>query len=515
MNQLLIKDLKGLYEYSNNQHEIYKYDKNLTKSLKSIERKGKHELKSQKGIFLGVQADGKIQFQSSHLKRYEKFGNKDVLTKMNSNRLKKDSQMMQDFISFEFNDEEYYGIYKYNARWQTYILRAEELDEFESESRQIFINISLLILAITIFVMVIGVYILKYILRYVDIISSAIMKMLETQQLEVIDLKRATNDDITYLGMAFNSLSSTVDNLISIFRKFANRDIVVKAYRDREVKLEGTKMDLTILFTDIKSFTFITETLGNDIIKLLNLHYDKAIREILNYDGVIGSIIGDALLAVFGVMDDNYTNKSYQAVLAAYKQHEVANSLQDRMSAIRDDLIEKYGKLTEDEEKVYKAVLLEIGVGIDGGEVFYGTLGSYVRMTNTVIGDSVNAASRLEGLTREYHVPVICSEYVKIDIETNVANHGIEFVEIDIVMVKGKTQGKRVYWPVFERDIDKAMRRSINQFLSGLALYYEGDWPAAGKKFKASKLPVAEVFFERTLGKCPKNWKGIWEMKTK
>ena len=137
---------------------------------------------------------------------------------------------------------------------------------------------------------------------------------------------------------------------------------------------------------------------------------------------MIGSIIGDALLAVYGVLEDSGKNKSYQAVMAAYKLHEVTELLGMRMSNIRDEIIRQQGKLSAGEEKIYKAVLLEIGVGIDGGEVFYGTLGSYVRMTNTVIGDNVNAASRMEGLTRVYKVPVICSEYVKSDIEAAMSN---------------------------------------------------------------------------------------------
>jgi len=72
-------------------------------------------------------------------------------------------------------------------------------------------------------------------------------------------------------------------------------------------------------------------------------------------------------------------------------------------------------------------------------------------MTNTVIGDNVNSASRLEGLTRIYKVPVICSDFVKEDIEKNVTNHGIRFIEIDQVQVKGKTVGKRVYWPLWKK----------------------------------------------------------------
>jgi class 3 adenylate cyclase len=317
------------------------------------------------------------------------------------------------------------------------------------------------------------------------------------------------------MGIAFNTLSNTVGNLVKIFEKFANQDIVSKAYRDREVKLEGTKRELTILFTDIKSFTYITETLGDDIINLLNLHYDKAIREIIKYDGTIGSIIGDALLAVYGVVEESTENKSYQAVLSGYKLHDVVDLLRVRMERIRMEIETERGKLSDAEFKIYKAVLLEIGVGIDGGIVFYGTLGSYVRMTNTVIGDNVNSASRLEGLTRIYKVPVICSEYVKNDIEENVRDHGIYFLELDRVMVKGKTTIQKVYWPIMESAITKKFRDSIAIFESALALYYKGKWTEASKQFSRCGMVIADVFKGRTKTKCPSNWNGVWQMTEK
>ncbi|MGL4370809.1 MAG: adenylate/guanylate cyclase domain-containing protein, partial [Spirochaetota bacterium] len=336
------------------------------------------------------------------------------------------------------------------------------------------------------------------------------------QQMDVINLKDAPNDDITYMGMAFNSLSSTIDTLLGIFRKFANKDVVIKAYRDKEIFLEGSQKDLTILFSDIKGFTFITETLGTDIIKLINMHYDRSIREIINYDGVIGSIIGDALLAVYGTMDDvSEINKSYAAVQSAYKLQDVAESLRSQMEKKKTTLMKKRNKLTEEEDRVYQAVLLEIGVGIDGGQVFYGNIGSYVRMTNTVIGDNVNSASRLEGLTRVYKVPVICSEYVKNDIETNVKNHNITFFELDQVQVKGKTEGKRVYLPVKNEDLTPKLKKNLLVFSSALTEYYDGNWKKAAALFKKCELPLAQVFIERTKSTCPKNWKGVWAMTSK
>lgn len=512
MGQLLSKDLADINSFCNNQYEILQFDKNEKASIEAIEQKGLRELKNSKAIVLGVKPEGRLFFQSSNIKKYEFFQDKNILATINSN-LK--SKINEGFIYFNFNNEEYFGVYKYSPKWESFIVRAEELNEFYSKSRTIFRNISVVIVIITILSALLGIFVLRQILRFIDIITKAIMKMVKSQQLGYVDMSQATNDDITYLGIAFNSLSGTVDNLISIFKKFANQDIVSKAYRDKEIKLEGSAKELAILFTDIKSFTFITEILGHDIIKLLNLHYDKAIREIINKDGVIGSIIGDALLAVFGAIDEQQNNKSYQAVAAGYKIHEVTEGLRDNMTKVKQELEKEKGKLSKDELDIYKAVQLEVGVGIDGGLVFYGTLGSHVRMTNTVIGDNVNAASRLEGLTRIYKVPIICSEYIKLDIENNVPDHNMSFLELDTVLVKGKTIGKKVFLPMFTNEITSDIAKNIAYYESGLKLYYMGDWALARKHFEKCKLEAADVFLERTKNKCPKNWNGIWEMTTK
>jgi class 3 adenylate cyclase len=515
MNQLLIKDLKTMYSYCNNQYEIYIYDQKLEESMKSIESKGLNEIKNHKAVVLGIKKDGTMPFQASKIQRPETFTDQAALNYMISNIKSDDGEGSEGHLNFIFNNEEYFGMFKYNQKWDMFILRAEERNEFLKDSRLIFIQISIVIVIITLITAFIGIIVLRRILRFIDVITNSIMNMIETKELSIIDLKGATNDDITYMGTAFNSLSNTVGNLVNIFEKFANQDVVSKAYKDREVKLEGTKRELTILFTDIKSFTFITETLGNDIIKLLNMHYDRAIREIIRYDGVIGSIIGDALLAVYGALDDTTENKSYQAVLSGYKLHEVTELLRLRMDKIKTELEEEKGKLNKEELQIYKAVLLEIGVGIDGGSVFYGTLGSYVRMTNTVIGDNVNAASRMEGLTRIYKVPVICSEYVKDDIEKNVKNHGIYFLELDRVMVKGKTKTQKVYWPILESDMDEKFKKNIAAFELALELYYNGKWADARKQLSKCSLRLADIFKERTKEKCPSNWNGVWQMTTK
>ncbi len=514
IREQLIRDLKEIYTICNTQYEIYQYNDNYQESIANIERNAFGQFKNKKSIFLGIEEYGLVKFQASKIKKHTRFEDNKTLALMRDNRRK---GILEGALPFRYNNDLYFGLYKYHPKWDLYIIRGEEYNEFYAESTRIFRNISVIIFFITLFTALVGIILLNHITRFINVITEQIMQMTENQKLEIIDLKGATNDDITFLGMAFNSLSSSINSLLLIFRKFVNRDIAEKAYQEREVRLEGKQLELTILFSDIKRFTSITETLGADIIKLLNVHYDYTIKEIIKKDGIIGSIIGDALLAVYGVFNASGANKSYQAVLSAYRIQEIAALLRQKMYEKKEEIIAEKGNLTEAEEKVYQAVLIEVGVGIDGGNVFYGNIGSEERMTNTVIGDNVNSASRLEGLTRLYNVPVIISAYIKDDIEREVPDHGLIFVEIDTVLVKGKSVGAKIYWPiqreVYDGDID--LQKSINTFSAALTLYYSGDWEQAHHLFKDINLALAEVFKERTLARCSEKWDGIWELTSK
>jgi adenylate cyclase len=511
MNQLLVKELKEIYTFTTNQYDIYFYNQDLEGTVKTIEQVSSRGLKGEKSIALGLKPDGETFFQASKIERQSRFMDEDALDEMIASG---EEGYAEGAFMFEFVGENYFGVYKYNPRWEIYIIRGEELNEFYEDSVRIFRNVAFLIVIITILCVLVGIFLLRFILRYVSVITSDIMAMQNDQVINLINMDRAPNDDVTYLGVAFNSLASTIDNLMNIFKKFVARDVAAKAYKEREIRLEGTKRNLAILFTDIKSFTFITETLGTDIIKLLNIHYDKAIRAVHEYNGDIGSIIGDALLAIYGAMEELSENKSYEALESANDIQKMAAELRHEMHTRREEILRVRGELTEDEKAIYQAVLLEVGVGIDGGEVFYGNIGSNERMVNTVIGDNVNSASRLEGLTRIYKVPIIVSEYIKDDVESEYDKY--VFVELDQVQVKGKTIGKRVFWPVKRTDMTPQMEKDIKIFAEGLKEYYEGQWKSAYEKFAACTLPLAEVFQSRTKNSiCPKDWNGIWTMKTK
>ncbi len=511
LNQLLVKDLKELHVFANNQHEIFNFNPDREAAVANIEQAAIRNHRGTRSVSLGVYPDGQLFFQASELPRQEAFTDVDALAEMNQALA---DGVEEGTLNFTFQDYDYFGVYKYNDSWEMFQVRGEELEEFYADSQRIFRQVSLIILGITVVFAVIGILLLRYILRFVRVITDNIMRMQTEQTMELMDMDGAPNDDVTYLGVAFNSLANTIDNLMGIFKKFVARDVAAKAYREREIRLEGSKRDLTILFTDIRSFTFMTETLGTDIIKLLNLHYDKAIRYIHEYQGDIGSIIGDALLAVFGTVETDEENKSVQALRAAYKIHEVAAQLRHEMHERREQILKQRGSLTDEEEAIYRAVLLEVGVGIDGGQVFYGNIGSYERMVNTVIGDNVNSASRLEGLTRFYKTPVICSEYVKDEVSALTDEY--VFAELDMVQVKGKTQGKKIFWPVPVDQMDDELKHDIDTFSEGLHRYYRGDWPEAVPFFEKSSLSIARMFRDRISGKdAPENWNGVWTMKEK
>lgn len=511
LNQLLVRDLKDLHIFSNNQFEIFSFNEDKEESVKNIRERAIKELRGEKSVFIGINKDSSLFFSVSPSINIEE------AERPSLNSLIKeaaDAGTIEGAINFYLDDLEYFGVFKLNQKWDTYLVRAEEVNEFYSPTRVVFNRVAVIIIAITIGCGILGIFLVNSLLRFVKLMTDQIMAMRTDQAIGIIDLKDAPNDDITLLGMSFNSLSSNIDNLMNIFKKFVTADVARKAYREQKIKLEGSSKELTILFSDIKQFTNMTEILGTDIINLINMHYQEAIKKVHRKEGIVGSIIGDALLAVFGTFDDSTENKSVQALAAGYGIQEVAASLRKKMIDKKEEIVKKYGSLSAAEELVYRAVLIEVGVGIDGGDVFYGNIGSNERMTNTVIGDNVNSSSRLEGLTRIYKVPLICSEYIKNDAIRHNADYF--FQELDTVKVKGKKVGKKVFWPVPLDVLDSDLEGRLEMFDTALKAYYKGEWKDAEKYFSKCGIPAAEVFISRISGaKPPENWNGIWTMMEK
>lgn len=510
-NQLLANELKELYITATNQYQIYSYSKNREECLESLKKAAATDFTQKNSIAFAFDRTGKILFFISNNGRtLENFNDKKVLDKLNQDF---ENGIEQGSVNFDFGDGEFLGIYKYHHDWNCFIFRAESWADSTREMYKVIGITVAIIFGLTIIFLILGFMMFNKVFENVKGITNSLYDMQQRQQLGIINIDNAPNDDITYLAASFNALSVSVNNLLTTFKKFVSKDVVNRAYSNHVITLEGNQRELTMLFSDIKSFTYRTETLGNEIIDVLNVHYNKVIHAVHQANGVVGSIIGDAILAVFGTEISN-AEKSLKSIDAAWEITNVTAELREKM-AERRAIIEKRRKLTTSEERVYQAVLLDIGVGIDGGIVFYGNIGSDEHMANTVIGDNVNSASRLEGLTRVYHLPVIVSGYIKKEVES--ISKRYKFFEIDTVQVKGKTEGKKIYFPLdtYVPDAEN-LSKQFEIFEDGLKAYYKGDWSKARKKIKEANLDLCKIFLERMGRKsAPAKWSGIWTMTTK
>lgn len=537
-NTIMVSRLKDLYSAAGNQYQIFSFNgerQDCIDALKNVSKKGFDLPKSfaaavdrQGNILFEVYADGtetderqilqaklsnssgagEVENETGSEGQDFTFFDKAALARMNEGF---QDGVLDGSLNFDTEKGAYFGVYKYQEDWQCYFIRGESRADTTHSTFVVLALISVGIFILLVAFLIVGLKVFGKILSNVKSITSSLYQMQQNQKLETIDLSSAPNDDITYLAASFNSLSSTISNLLGIFQKFVSKDVVEKAYNEHQIRLEGKRRNLTILFSDIKSFTYRTETLGNDIIDLLNVHYDQVIHTVHENQGVIGSIIGDAILAIYGT--NTSRKKSLEAVESAWKITRLTASLREKMTLRRLEL-EKQRSLTEAEENVFKAVLIDVGVGIDGGNVFYGNIGSSEHMTNTVIGDNVNSASRLEGLTRIYRLPVICSEYVKNEVEG--FSDKYTFFEIDTVQVKGKTEGKKIFFPVCLDESGPELASKFELYEKALSFYYSGDWDKARKNFGECGLETAAVFLERMKNlKAPAGWSGIWTMTTK
>ena len=226
----------------------------------------------------------------------------------------------------------------------------------------------------------------------------------------------------------------------------------------KTIELGGEERTATILFSDIRDFTNLCE--GHEpkvILNLLNRYLSCMSSVIELHHGVIDKYIGDAIMALFGVpigMD----NSSEQAVTAAIKMIAALEVLNREL--------ESEG-----------AQSIHIGVGINSGQVVAGNMGSPNRLNYTVIGDSVNLASRLEGLTCYFGVPIIVSE-------STVKNcKNMHFRDLGTVQVKGKVENIRVFEPVLTGSLSAQMMEQLEQYHQALKYFKEQKWENSRRLF--------------------------------
>ncbi len=248
------------------------------------------------------------------------------------------------------------------------------------------------------------------------------LKKLEQQEYVHVDAIK-TGDELEDLAEGFNTMVDGLkerDKLRTTMGKYMTA-AVIEHLMAGKVQLGGETLEVTILFTDIRSFTSISEKMdAQALVGLLNEYFTEMVAAVMAEDGVVDKYIGDAIMAVFGAPVPK-KDDALHAVRAAVKMRVALAHLNERLRA-------------------RGVPQLKTGIGIHTGEVVAGNIGSERRMEYTVIGDAVNLASRLESSTKELGVEVLISEdtyeRVKDSIDARVVKE---------ITVKGRAKPVRTY----------------------------------------------------------------------
>ena len=268
----------------------------------------------------------------------------------------------------------------------------------------------------------------------------------------------------------------------------------------------GERKEVTILFSDIRGYTSLTETLeAADVVSLLNTYFETMVEAVFNHEGTLDKFIGDALMAVFGAP-------------LPLKDH-AWMSVQSALDMRR--------RLTEFNANRSDDMKIKIGIGISSGEVVSGNIGSQKRMDYTVIGDGVDISSRLEGMTKQYGTTdkygcdIILSEFTY-----KLCSDRIWAREIDCIRVKGKQRPISIYELVGDRQqfLDDQTQEFLHVYQTARKAYQQCDFKKAITLFEQARhlkandratLTQLQRSHQYLLNPPPANWDGVHTMTTK
>jgi class 3 adenylate cyclase len=299
-----------------------------------------------------------------------------------------------------------------------------------------------------------------------------------------------------------------------IFQKYVPNSVIERFFASPEKMLVGDNRKLSILFSDIRSFTTISEGMAPDeLVNSLNRYFSGQVDIIYNRNGIVDKYIGDAIMA-FCEAPEKHDDDALQSVLSGLEMLESAAKFNENQR-----------KLTR--ESGIKRCEFQIGIGLNVGEVTVGNIGSERKMDYTVIGDAVNLASRMEGLTKTYHSDILISENLyeelrQTSIRTGQGSSGLNYRLLDTVAVKGKTKGVKIF--TVKKSLSPEEQEAWSLHNQGMKFYYNRSFNEAAEKFKEALtfLPGdfnAENLYNRCLeytsNPPPAGWNGVEVMKTK
>jgi adenylate cyclase len=289
--------------------------------------------------------------------------------------------------------------------------------------------------------------------------------------------------------------------ITGLFGQYVPPELVDEMAKDPEkFSMEGESREMTVLFTDVRGFTTISEGLDPKQLSLLMNEFLTPLTEVIyRHRGTIDKYMGDCIMAFWGapLPDPQHARNG---VLAALDMQKALRELQPRFRARNWPEI-------------------HIGVGLNTGRMSVGNMGSRIRLAYTVMGDAVNLASRLEGLTKEYGADIIVGE------DTRAAVADVVFMEIDRVRVKGKDVAVAIFEPVgLAGEVDAARLEEIERFHDALKAYRAQDWEGALSRLAAlrSLNPANRLYatFVERIGYLRANppgpgWDGAFTFQTK
>lgn len=332
----------------------------------------------------------------------------------------------------------------------------------------------------------------------VDVVSSNISFL----PLETNDLEGRTNKKSQHLGtlVVIEDISDE-KRMKSTMSRYIDPGIADQLMADGTDIMGGKETLATVLFSDVRSFTTITETLGaQGTVTLLNEYFNIMVEAISEQGGMVDKFIGDAIMAGFGIplAHDDDEDRGVRAGINMIRRLWDWNSLR-----------EGDGKPS-----------VEMGLGLNTDKVVSGNIGSSKRMDYTMIGDGVNLAARLESACKSYSARILISDFTYQRLK---GTYQIRY--IDDVIVKGKTTpvGVREVLDYHTPETFPNLMDNVNHFNEGRSSFKSGNWSKAIKSFdECLKCNPNDGLSKTYLERCeimrkknPTNWDGIWVMTSK
>ncbi|MFB2880120.1 GAF domain-containing protein [Floridanema aerugineum] len=341
---------------------------------------------------------------------------------------------------------------------------------------------------------------------------------------------QSTNDEKHSVNLSINTISDVNDTskirgalvvmedishekrLKSTMYRYMTQEVAEQLLaRGDDFKMGGDRKEVSVLFSDIRSYTTLTERMqAEEVVQMLNEYFELMVEAVFQHKGTLDKYIGDAIMAVFGAfvpLEDHALMATKTALemryrLAKFNQHRRENNLQE----------------------------IKIGIGINSDVVISGNIGSSQRMELTSIGDGVNLGSRLESASKQYGCDIIISEYTFAKCQSEVYCR-----ELDYIRVKGKTQPVSIFELVCTTDnmssVPDWKKQQIDIYQKGREYYLQKEFRLAQNEFgkiveemnsRKMKDKASEMYLERCQywlthdEELEKKWDdGVWSLTEK